>query len=178
VLVHLQGPWSPIFGRLTLASIPYSNPIIIFAFAFTAIAGIAVVVPVLYYRKVGYIFREWLCSVDHKKIGVMYIILGLVMMFRGFVDGMMIRTQQVTADGPASPHLLEAQHGYLPPSHFDQIYSSHGTLMILFAATPILTGHRALADRRARHGISTDERDQPVADRDGRDAGDGLALHR
>ena len=140
MLVHLQGPWSPLFGRLTLASIPYSNPIIIFAFAFTALAGIAIVAPVLYYRKVGYIFREWICSVDHKKIGVMYIILGLVMMFRGFVDGMMIRTQQVTADGPTSPHFLEAQHGYLPPSHFDQIYSSHGTLMILFAATPILTG--------------------------------------
>jgi cytochrome o ubiquinol oxidase subunit 1 len=140
VLVHLQGPWSPLFGRLTLNSIPYDNPIIIFAFAFSVIAGAAVVLPVLYYRKVGYIFREWICSVDHKKIGVMYIILGLVMLFRGFVDGMMIRTQQVTADGPASPHFLEAQHGYLPPSHFDQIYSSHGTLMILFAATPILTG--------------------------------------
>jgi cytochrome o ubiquinol oxidase subunit 1 len=140
VLVDLQGPWSPLFGRLTLASIPYSNPIIIFAFVFTALAGLAVVVPVLYYRKVGYIFREWLTSVDHKKIGVMYIILGLVMMFRGFVDGMMIRTQQVMADGPHSPGVMEAQHGYLPPSHFDQIYSSHGTLMILFAVTPILTG--------------------------------------
>jgi cytochrome o ubiquinol oxidase subunit 1 len=140
VFVHLQGAWSPLFGRLTLAAIPYSNPIIIFAFAFTALAGLAVVIPVLYYRKVGYIFREWICSVDHKKIGVMYIILGLVMMFRGFVDGMMIRTQQVTADGPNSAGYLEAQHGYLPPSHFDQIYSSHGTLMILFAVTPILTG--------------------------------------
>ncbi len=140
MFVHLQGAWSPLFGRLTLAAIPYSNPIIIFAFAFTALAGLAVVIPVLYYRKVGYIFREWICSVDHKKIGVMYIILGLVMMFRGFVDGMMIRTQQVTADGPNSAGYLEAQHGYLPPSHFDQIYSSHGTLMILFAVTPILTG--------------------------------------
>jgi cytochrome o ubiquinol oxidase subunit 1 len=140
MFVQLQGPWSFLFGRLTLSAIPYNNPIIIFAFAFTAIAGLAAVAPVIYYRKIGYIFREWICSVDHKKIGVMYIILGLVMMFRGFVDGMMIRTQQVTADGPNSPHFLEAQHGYLPPSHFDQIYSSHGTLMILFAVTPILTG--------------------------------------
>jgi cytochrome o ubiquinol oxidase subunit 1 len=138
--VHLQGPFSLLFGRLTLAAIPYDNPVIIFAFVFSALAGLGVLIPVLYYRKVGYIFREWLCSVDHKKIGVMYIILGLVMMFRGFVDGMMIRTQQVTADGPHSPGFLEASHGYLPPSHFDQIYSSHGTLMIIFAATPILTG--------------------------------------
>ncbi len=140
MLVHLQGPWSPWFGRLTLGDIPYTNPVIIFAFLFTVVAGIALAVPVLYYRKLGYIFREWLCSVDHKKIGVMYIILGLVMMFRGFIDGMMIRTQQVTADGPHSPGFLSAQHGYLPPAHFDQIYSSHGTLMIIFAVGPILTG--------------------------------------
>ncbi len=140
MFVHLQGAWSPLFGRLTLESIPYSNPIIQFAFAITVLGGIAVVVPVLYYRKVGYFFREWLTTVDHKKIGVMYIVFGLVMLFRGFFDGFMIRTQQVMADGPNSPGIMEAQHGYLPPSHFDQIYSSHGTLMILFAATPILTG--------------------------------------
>ena len=140
MLVHLQGPWSPLFGRLTLAAIPYNNPIIIFAFAFSVVAGLMVVAPVLYYRKVGYLFREWLTTVDHKKIGVMYILLGLVMMFRGFVDGLMIRTQQVMADGPNSSGHLGAMHGYLPPEHFDQIYSSHGTLMIIFAVTPILTG--------------------------------------
>jgi cytochrome o ubiquinol oxidase subunit 1 len=140
MLTHVPGPWSPLFGRLTLAAIPYSNPIIIFAFAFSAIAALMIVAPVLYYKKIPYLFREWLTTVDHKKIGVMYIILGLVMMFRGFVDGMMIRTQQVMADGPHSTGYLEAAHGYLPPDHFDQIYSSHGTLMIIFAATPILTG--------------------------------------
>jgi len=137
---HLQGPYSFLFGRFTLDAIPYANPIIQFAFAFSAVAALLIVVPVLYYKKIPYLFREWLTTVDHKKIGIMYIILGLVMMFRGFVDGMMIRTQQVMADGPNSAGHLEATHGYLPPSHFDQIYSSHGTLMIIFAATPILTG--------------------------------------
>ncbi len=140
MFVHLQGAWSPLLGRLTLDSIPYGNTIIQFAFAVTVLGGLAVVGPMLYYRKTGYIFREWLTTVDHKKIGVMYIIFGLVMMFRGFFDGFMIRTQQVMADGPNAPGILEAQHGYLPPSHFDQIYSSHGTMMILFAVTPILTG--------------------------------------
>ncbi|HTJ90333.1 MAG TPA: cbb3-type cytochrome c oxidase subunit I [Acidocella sp.] len=140
MFVHVPGPWSPLFGRLTLDSIPYTNPIILFAFAFSVVAGLMIVVPVLYYRKVGYLFREWLTTVDHKKIGIMYILLGLVMMFRGFVDGMMIRTQQVMADGPKSLGYLGAAHGYLPPEHFDQIYSSHGTLMIIFAVTPILTG--------------------------------------
>jgi cytochrome o ubiquinol oxidase subunit 1 len=140
MLTPFPGPWSVLFGRLTWASIPYNNPIIIFAAAFTGVAGLLIVGPVLYYRKIPYLFREWLTTVDHKKIGVMYIILGLVMMFRGFVDGMMIRTQQVMADGPNSSGYLHAAHGYLPPEHFDQIYSSHGTLMIIFAATPILTG--------------------------------------
>ncbi len=140
MLTQVPGPWSPLFGRLTLAAIPYSNPIIIFAFVFSAVAALLIVAPVLYYKKIPYFFREWLTTVDHKKIGVMYIVLGLVMMFRGFVDGMMIRTQQVMADGPKSPGYLAASHGYLPPEHFDQIYSSHGTLMIIFAATPILTG--------------------------------------
>jgi cytochrome o ubiquinol oxidase subunit 1 len=140
VFPHLQGPYSFLFGRFTMAAIPYANPIIQFAFAFTVIAALLVVAPVLYYKKIPYLFREWFTTVDHKKIGIMYIILGLVMMFRGFVDGMMIRTQQVMADGPHSPGLMEAAHGYLPPEHFDQIYSSHGTLMIIFAATPILTG--------------------------------------
>ena len=98
--VAIEGPWSPLFGRLTLDAIPYDNPIIIGTFAFAALAGLAVAVPVLYYNKLGYLWREWLTSVDHKKIGVMYIILGLVMLFRGFADGMLIRTQQAIAVGP------------------------------------------------------------------------------
>jgi len=138
--VAIEGPWSPLFGRLTLDAIPYDNPIIIGTFAFAALAGLAVAVPVLYYNKLGYLWREWLTSVDHKKIGVMYIILGLVMLFRGFADGMLIRTQQAIAVGPTSPGVLGAQHGFLPPFHYDQVYSAHGTIMILFAATPILTG--------------------------------------
>ncbi len=139
-MVNLQGPWSPLFGRLTLHSIPYNNAIILFAFGFAVVAAVLVAVPVLYFRKLPYLWREWITTVDHKKIGVMYIIVGLVMLLRGFIDGLMIRTQQVMADGPHSAGYLDAQHGYLPPYHFDQIYSSHGTIMILFAATPLLTG--------------------------------------
>ena len=140
MLVHLQGPWSFLFGRLTLKAVPYDNIIILFAFVLAAVAALTIVLPVLYYKKLPYLWREWITTVDHKRIGVMYIILGLVMMFRGFFDGLMIRTQQVLANGPNSPHFLDALHGYIPPYHFDQIYSSHGTIMILFAVTPILTG--------------------------------------
>ena len=138
--VAVDGPWTPLLGRLSLEAIPYTNPILIFTFAIAAIVGLVVVGSVLYFKKVGYIWREWLCSVDHKRIGVMYIILGLVMLFRGFIDGVMIRTQQAIAIGPNSPGYLGAAHGYLPPYHFDQIYSAHGTIMLIFAATPLLTG--------------------------------------
>src|ERR1700691_4764333 len=116
--VAIQGPWSPLLGRPTLAAIPYNNPILVSTFAVAALVGLAVVGVVLYYNKLGYIWREWLTSVDHKKIGVMYIIVGLVMLFRGFADGLMIRTQQAIAVGPASPGVLGAQHGFIPPFHF------------------------------------------------------------
>ncbi|MCU4161245.1 cbb3-type cytochrome c oxidase subunit I [Acidiphilium sp. AL] len=139
-LVHLQGSWTPWLGRLTLSVILYHNGIVDGAFVFAAVTGIVILGVITYYRKWGYLIREWITSLDHKKIGVMYILIGLVMMFRGFIDALMIRTQQMMADGPDSPGHLQALHGYLPPYHFDQIYSSHGTIMILFAVTPILVG--------------------------------------
>ncbi|OYV99579.1 MAG: hypothetical protein B7Z58_18455 [Acidiphilium sp. 37-64-53] len=140
MLVDLQGPWSPWVGRFTISQIPYHNPIVLGAFVFAALAGSVVIGVISYYRKWGYLIREWLTTVDHKKIGVMYIVLGLVMLFRGFIDGLMIRTQQAMAVGPHSPGHLEAVHGYLPPFHFDQIYGSHGMIMLILAVTPILTG--------------------------------------
>ncbi|HEX7388481.1 MAG TPA: cbb3-type cytochrome c oxidase subunit I [Acidiphilium sp.] len=140
MLVHLQGSWTPLLGRLTLSAIPYTNGILIGAFVFVLVIGIGIVATVTYHRKWGYFLREWVTSLDHKKIGVMYIVIGLVMFFRGFIDAVMIRTQQMMADGPHSAGHLQALHGYLPPFHFDQIYSSHGTIMILFAVTPILVG--------------------------------------
>ena len=138
--VHLQGPWSPLLGRLSLKAIPYHNGIVDGAFVFAALGALVVLFVLTRYRLWGYLIREWLTSLDHKKIGVMYIVLGLVMLFRGFIDAVMMRTQQMMAAGPHSAGHLQALHGYLPPYHFDQVYGSHGTIMILFAVTPILTG--------------------------------------
>ncbi len=138
-MVNVQGPWSPLLGRLSLGAIP-DNPIIAGAFVFAAVLGAVILGYLTFGHKWGYLWREWLTTVDHKKIGVMYIIIGLVMLFRGFIDALMMRTQQVMACGPHSPGFLGAAHGYLLPYHFDQIYSAHGTIMILFAATPILVG--------------------------------------
>ncbi len=74
-----------------------------------------------------YLWHEWITSVDHKRIGVMYVLLGLVMLLRGFIDAIMMRSQQALA--------FHAP-GYLPPEHYDQVFSAHGTIMIFFAAMP------------------------------------------
>src|SRR5258708_16961957 len=79
-----------------------------------------------------YLWREWLTSVDHKRIGVMYVLLALVLLLRGFADAIMMRTQLALAAGGAQ--------GYLPPDHYDQIFSAHGTIMIFFVAMPFVIG--------------------------------------
>ncbi|AOU97926.1 cytochrome o ubiquinol oxidase subunit I [Acidihalobacter yilgarnensis] len=141
MLVDLQGPWNPIFGRLgLLLEVHYNNPVLFFAFELSVVVGVILLFWATCARKWGYIWREWLTTVDHKKIGVMYIVVGLVMMFRGFFDALMIRSQQAIAVGPDSPGVLGAAHGYLPPYHFDQVFTAHGMIMILVAATPILVG--------------------------------------
>src|SRR5208282_3042696 len=80
---------------------------------------------------VPYLWREWITSVDHKRIGVMYVTLAAVMLLRGFVDAIMMRSQQALAF--QSP-------GYLPPEHYNQVFSAHGTLMIFFVAMPFVIG--------------------------------------
>ncbi|MBU2822188.1 cytochrome o ubiquinol oxidase subunit I [Acidithiobacillus caldus] len=140
MLVHLQGPWTPLLGRLTLQQIPYQNPILLGTFIFAATLGVIILVATTRYGKWGYVWREWLTTVDHKKIGIMYCLVGLVMLFRGFIDALMIRTQQAIAVGPKSPGFLGAVHGYLTPFHVGQIFTAHGLIMIVFAATPLLVG--------------------------------------
>src|SRR5258708_10285603 len=79
-----------------------------------------------------YLWREWIPSVDHKRLGVMYAVLALVMLLRGFTDAIMMRSQQALAAG--------GNQGYLPPEHYDQIFSAHGTIMIFFVAMPFVIG--------------------------------------
>lgn len=121
------------FGKLTLESLPFLHePVILFALIFTAIAGAGVVGLVTYFKKWGWIVKEWLCTVDHKKIGIMYILTAFVMLLRGFVDAILMRTQLALATG--------GSHGYLPPHHYDQIFTAHGVIMIFFMAMPFMFG--------------------------------------
>jgi cytochrome o ubiquinol oxidase subunit 1 len=120
------------FGRLSWAVIPFDQPIIMITVATVGmvLAGVLGLVTVKGWWP--YLWREWITSVDHKRIGVMYMVLALVMLIRGFSDAIMMRTQQALAAGHAA--------GYLPPEHYDQIFSAHGTIMIFFMAMPFVVG--------------------------------------
>lgn len=126
-----------LFGNLTLESIPYQNPIIMGAGLFMVLLAVLIFGLVTYYKKWGYLWKEWITSVDHKKIGIMYIILATVMLLRGFSDALMMRSQQAMAVGHSA--------GYLPPEHFDQIFTAHGVIMIFFMAMPLMFGLLNLA---------------------------------
>jgi cytochrome o ubiquinol oxidase subunit I len=119
------------FGKLDWSAVPLSQPIPLI----TSIVVILVVLGVLALVTVRgwwpYLWREWITSVDHKRIGVMYILLGVLMLLRGFADAIMMRTQQAVA--------INAP-GYLPPEHYNQIFTAHGTIMILFGAMPLVIG--------------------------------------
>ncbi|MER8844667.1 MULTISPECIES: cytochrome o ubiquinol oxidase subunit I [Mesorhizobium] len=118
-------------GKLDWSAIPFDQPIPLGAAFAVFLAAAAVLCWISLKGYWPYLWSEWITSVDHKRIGVMYIVLAMLMLLRGFVDAIMMRTQQVLAiHGP----------GYLPPEHYDQIFSAHGTIMIFFAAMPFIIG--------------------------------------
>lgn len=119
------------FGKLTLDAIPWDQPIPLISGVTVVILLLALLAWISLKGYMPYLWQEWITSVDHKRIGVMYVLLGLVMLLRGFVDAVMMRTHQAVA--------FHAP-GYLPPHHYNQIFSAHGTIMIFFAAMPIIIG--------------------------------------
>src|SRR5271157_5166293 len=118
-------------GKLTWAAIPFDQPIPLVTGAVVLVAILAVLAWVVIAGHLPYLWREWITSVDHKRIGVMYTLLAVVMLLRGFSDAIMMRTQQAVA--------FQSQ-GYLPPEHYNQIFSAHGTIMIFFVAMPFVIG--------------------------------------
>ena len=120
-------------GRLSWDAVPMAHePIVLWTFIAVVLGGIAVMALITKFRLWGTLWRDWICSIDHKKIGIMYMILGLVMLLRGFADAVMMRLQQAMAFGD--------NMGYLPPHHYDQIFTAHGVIMIFFVAMPLVTG--------------------------------------
>jgi cytochrome o ubiquinol oxidase subunit I len=127
----IRGRGTEMFGKLTWDAIPWSQPIPLVAGAVVILAVLAILGWVVVKGYLPYLWREWITSVDHKRIGVMYCLLGALMLLRGFIDAIMMRSQQAVGFRAA---------GYLPPEHYDQIFSAHGTIMIFFAAMPIVIG--------------------------------------
>ncbi|SIO05261.1 cytochrome o ubiquinol oxidase subunit I [Paraburkholderia phenazinium] len=119
------------FGKLTLSAIPFDQPIIMGAGALMAVLVLATLGALTWFGKWKWLWSEWLTSVDHKRIGVMYIVVAVLMLLRGFADAVMMRLQ-----------LALAYHspGYLPPHHYDQIFTAHGVIMIFFMAMALMVG--------------------------------------
>src|SRR4051794_30947461 len=118
-------------GKLDWSAIPFDQPIPLIAGAVVLVGILAVLAWVVVRGHLPYVWKEWITSVDHKRIGVMYTLLAMVMLLRGFADAIMMRSQQAIA--------YQSQ-GYLPPEHFNQIFSAHGTIMIFFVAMPFMIG--------------------------------------
>jgi len=121
-----------LFGRLTWSAIPFDQPIPLITSLVVALALVGVAIWITRIKAWPYLWHEYITSTDHKKIGIMYIVLGLVMLVRGFADAIMMRAQQSLAIG--------ASQGYLPPEHYNQIFTAHGTIMIFFVAMPFVIG--------------------------------------
>jgi len=120
------------FGRLNWDQFQLKDPFLLAATIGMPIVLIAVVVLLAYFKKWGYLWREWFTTVDHKKIGIMYILVGLGMMVRGVAEVLMMRAQQSIAMGDAQ--------GFLAPDKYAELFSVHGTIMIIFVAMPIMIG--------------------------------------
>jgi cytochrome o ubiquinol oxidase subunit 1 len=118
-------------GKLSWSSIPFDQPIPMTASLLVILTTGGLLTMVLVKGWLPYLWNEWITSVDHKRIGVMYCLLAGVMLLRGFSDAIMMRSQQAIAY--ASP-------GFLPPDHYNQIFSAHGTIMIFFVAMPFMIG--------------------------------------
>ena len=118
-------------GKLTIDALPFYSGIAMGGALILVLGGLGVVALITWFGQWRYLWSEWLTSLDHKKIGIMYVTLALIMLVRGFIDAMMIRTQQAVA--------LDSQ-GYLPPEHFDQVFTSHATIMVFFVAMPFVVG--------------------------------------
>ncbi|MDE2144590.1 MAG: cbb3-type cytochrome c oxidase subunit I [Patescibacteria group bacterium] len=118
-----------IFGKLTLSAFEQS-PTILAAVSFMGLVGLVVIILLTKHKRWGWLWREWLTTLDHKKIGMMYLVIALIMFFRGGVEALLMRGQQSISVG--------ASTGFLSANHFDQLFSSHGVDMIFFVAMPLI----------------------------------------
>ncbi len=116
-------------GRLTLEAF-HKSPIEMGAGIGMVAGGLLVVAALFYFKRWKWLWKEWLTSLDPKKIGVMYLVAATLMLLRGLADALMMRAQQAMANGDAQ--------GILTSDHFQQVFSAHGTIMIFFVAMAVI----------------------------------------
>ena len=109
-------------------AVPHPSILIYIAMASIILGSVALVAVVTYFKLWGYLWREWITTVDHKKIGIMYLITALLMLFRGGMDAIMIRLQ-----------LAVPENTFLDAQHYNEVFTTHGVVMILFMAMPFIT---------------------------------------
>jgi cytochrome o ubiquinol oxidase subunit 1 len=120
-----------VLGKLNFNALPHDA--ITAGGAVMEVGGLLAIVGLItYFHKWQWLWKNWLTSLDPKKIGVMYIIVALVMLLRGFADVLLMRAQQATSVG--------SSHGILDANHFQQVFSAHGTIMIFFVAMGLMFG--------------------------------------
>ncbi|THU02545.1 cytochrome o ubiquinol oxidase subunit I [Lampropedia puyangensis] len=125
---------SPLLGRITFDHVTFpmlKEPVVMATFIGVMLGGLALLALITKFRLWGYLWKEWFTTIDHKKIGIMYAILGIVMLLRGFADALMMRLQQALASGGGE--------GYLNAHHYDQVFTVHAVIMIFFVAMPLVT---------------------------------------
>ena len=110
-------------------AVPHSSPMIVGSQIAIAVTVLAILIGVTYFKKWGYLWREWFTTVDHKRIGIMYILAALLMLFRGGADALLMRAQTAIPE-----------NGLLDGQHYNEIFTTHGVVMILFMAMPFIIG--------------------------------------
>jgi cytochrome o ubiquinol oxidase subunit 1 len=132
--------WHFLLGKLSWGALPFvrawrdpslSELIGAGAGSIVVIGAVAIVALLTYLKAWRYLWTQWFTSLDHKKIGIMYIVIAGVMLSRALIEAVLMRVQQATAIN--APGLVE-------PNHFAQLFSTHGSIMIFFMAMPFLTG--------------------------------------
>lgn len=135
-----NGIWPDVLGRFDWTAFPFvrawENPTIseiigAGAALMVVVGALALVALITVLGKWRYLWSEWFTSLDHKKIGIMYVVLAFVMLSRALVEAVLMRLQQASA--------INAP-GFIEPDHFAQLFSTHGSIMIFFVAMPFLTG--------------------------------------
>jgi len=115
-------------GRL---SDVYKHDFIEYAAGYSMLIGAIFLIGYLTYKKKWkWLWKEYITSLDPKKIGMMYLVVAMLSLVKGLVDALMMRAQQVLSVGES--------HGYLASDHFQQLFTAHGTTMIFFVGMGII----------------------------------------